>query len=569
MITIRLFKKFFSKIEILIIIFLLTTLTALETIGFAVLMPLISFIVEFNEQDNSLKNHIFFEFLYKFFDDDKFVILNAYLFLVFFYYLFKFLFTLTTIRIYSKLLFEFRNKVTQKILKNFLYKPYVFHLNSNSSDLVRYTSDEIKYYFDSVVSPMILVIVEIFIISGLIIFSFIISPYLFMLTILFSLVCYFLVRIIKKQLPKLGKLRLENELKRHGVLQQIFVAIKDIKIFKRESLYANEIKYYTKNLSEVDRKFYFLESLPRHIIEFLVVVFFVIFFYFFFNKLQNSIDLINYLPIFGIYVLIIFRIMPSFTRVSRAINAINYSKKLESKIYGFLNNLEVKDSNISNLNYDFQKSIEVKSISFQYDQNSYVINYNKPFKILKGTFNCIIGRSGSGKTTLLDILSGLLKVEKSEIYIDGNRVKNKALNLKNKISFVNQNFYLFNDTIRNNIIFLEDKKNKSNLKIIDELIEICELGDLIKKLSQGLDTIIGELGTKLSGGERQRLSIARALYSDADIIFFDEATNALDKDTEQRILNNLKNKYKDKKTFIMVIHKVHDKSIFDQIIELE
>ena len=113
--TIKLFKKFFSKIEILIIIFLLTTLTALEAIGFAVLMPLISFVIEFNEQDNLSSNYSFLEYLYKFFgDENKFVILNVYLFLVFFYYLFKFLFTLVTIKIYSKFLFKFRNKVTKK-----------------------------------------------------------------------------------------------------------------------------------------------------------------------------------------------------------------------------------------------------------------------------------------------------------------------------------------------------------------------------------------------------------------------------------------------------------------------
>ena len=102
---------------------------------------------------------------------------------------------------------------------------------------------------------------------------------------------------------------------------------------------------------------------------------------------------------------------------------------------------------------------------------------------------------------------------------------------------------------------------------LNEILEICQLNRLIENLPKGLNTHIGEAGTKLSGGERQRLSIARAMYSDAEIIFFDEATNALDKDTEYQVLSNLKNKYKNK-TFIMVIHKVNDKSFFDQIIEL-
>ena len=114
---------------------------------------------------------------------------------------------------------------------------------------------------------------------------------------------------------------------------------------------------------------------------------------------------------------------------------------------------------------------------------------------------------------------------------------------------------------------MEKKKTLNNQKIM-ELIKICELDELINTLPEGLNTIIGESGAKLSGGERQRISIARALYSESDIIFLDEATNALDKDTEQKLLKNLKDNYHGKKTFIFVLHKILDKSIFDQIIEL-
>ena len=113
-----------------------------------------------------------------------------------------------------------------------------------------------------------------------------------------------------------------------------------------------------------------------------------------------------------------------------------------------------------------------------------------------------------------------------------------------------------------------EKQGKLNSQKIIELIKICKLDKLVNTLPEGVNTIIGESGAKLSGGERQRISIARALYAESDIIFFDEATNALDKDTEQKLLKNLKENYHGKKTFIFVLHKILDKSFFDQVIEL-
>ena len=563
--TLKILLNHNSKKNLFFLILLLTILSIFEAIGFAVLMPLISIGLNFNNEyllgNENIINQIFVN---KFKILDIKVVLNIYLAFVFIFYFSKFLFTLMTVKLYSNFLFNFRNKITKIIFEKFIKKNYLFHLNSNSSELVRFTSDEVKYYFDSVVAPLILVITEIFIITGLIIFSFFVSPYLFITTLIFSFVSYSIIKLIKNKLPSLGKKRLEEDLKRHQILQQIFLAIKDIKIFKKEDTYLEEIKGITNNLSKVDRQFFFIESLPRYIIEFLIVFLFCSLFYLSLSKYNLSI--IDYIPILGIYILIIFRLMPSFTRISRSINAINYSKKLEDKICEFINSSN-QNNTTNNNNYTFNELIEVNNLSYSYPDSKNTLNFKNKFKIKKGTFNCVVGSSGSGKTTLIDILSGLLIPTKSDIIIDGKNIINKPFFLNNKISFVYQNFYLFNDTLKKNITFMEKKKTLNNQKIM-ELIKICELDELINTLPEGLNTIIGESGAKLSGGERQRISIARALYSESDIIFLDEATNALDKDTEQKLLKNLKDNYHEKKTFIFVLHKILDKSIFDQIIEL-
>ena len=186
--VLNLLLKFYSYQKVIFLIFILIILTMFETIGFAVLMPLISLVLNFNNEFIQGSQNIIIKNMVNLFDiEDKFHFLNIYLLFVLTYYFTKFTFTLGTIKYYSNFLYNFKNKTIARILTNFLSKSYLFHLNSNSSDLVRFTSDEVRYYFDSVVSPMLLVITEIFIISGLIIFSFVISPKLFCVILFFQL----------------------------------------------------------------------------------------------------------------------------------------------------------------------------------------------------------------------------------------------------------------------------------------------------------------------------------------------------------------------------------------------
>lgn len=198
--VLNLLLKFYSYQKVIFLIFILIILTMFETIGFAVLMPLISLVLNFNNEFIQGSQNIIIKNMVNLFDiEDKFHFLNIYLLFVLTYYFTKFTFTLGTIKYYSNFLYNFKNKTIARILTNFLSKSYLFHLNSNSSDLVRFTSDEVRYYFDSVVSPMLLVITEIFIISGLIIFSFVISPKLFCVILFFSIICYLIMKIIKKK----------------------------------------------------------------------------------------------------------------------------------------------------------------------------------------------------------------------------------------------------------------------------------------------------------------------------------------------------------------------------------
>ena len=175
------------------------------------------------------------------------------------------------------------------------------------------------------------------------------------------------------------------------------------------------------------------------------------------------------------------------------------------------------------------------------------------FKIKKGDRIGIIGNIGSGKSTILNLISRLYDIKKGNLYIDGIDVKKFDTNtLRNSISYVPQDSFLFSDTIIENIKFGNEK---SSLEDVVKYTSIVEIHEEIKKFNKGYDTLIGERGITLSGGQRQRLSIARALIKNSKIILFDDCFSAIDSQTQKKILENL-NHINEKKTMIIISHNI-------------
>jgi len=221
------------------------------------------------------------------------------------------------------------------------------------------------------------------------------------------------------------------------------------------------------------------------------------------------------------------------------------------------------------INIKFNHQILLKDVSFKYKTGKENVFENINFTVKKNKFIGIIGPSGSGKTTLVDIISGLLKIEKGDIFIDNISVKKNLSVLTDKIAYVPQDVFLLEDTIKSNIVFSELSENNQNLneKKLKAAIENSNLSDYIDNLEKKSETYIGENGVQLSGGQKQRIGIARALYRDCDIIIFDESTSALDKKTEEKILTEI-NKLKKIKTIIYITHKDNTLKHADEIYKI-
>ena len=213
------------------------------------------------------------------------------------------------------------------------------------------------------------------------------------------------------------------------------------------------------------------------------------------------------------------------------------------------------------------KEINLNNVNFRYSAKDSILLKNINFKIKCGTAIGLIGESGVGKTTLINIILGLIKPFSGSVEVDGTNIDEDIKNWQNQIGYVPQDIYLSDDTIKNNIAFAlpEEKINKH---AVDRAINNAKLADLIRNLSNGIETKIGEFGDRISGGQRQRIAIARALYTNPKILILDEFTNSLDLNTEEKIINEV-NTLKGEKTIIMIAHRLSTLKNCDYIYKLD
>jgi ATP-binding cassette subfamily B protein len=264
-----------------------------------------------------------------------------------------------------------------------------------------------------------------------------------------------------------------------------------------------------------------------------------------------------------------FRFIVSFNKIINSFNNIKFYYPSVIIISKEFQNFKNNEQNIvqSSKKITFEKTIDLKKVEFSYSKKNFIIK-NTTFKIHKGESVAIIGKNGSGKTTLLNIIAGLIKPSNGQITSDDIfDIYSNRNTWFTKISYVQQNIFLMNATIKENIILMADEK--IDMTKFNKVVDILNLDRFFNKLPYQLDSKTGINGINLSGGQKQIISLARALYKDSEVIIFDEATSALDANMTL-LLKKLILSMKSKKTIIMALHNIGFFSIcFDKIIEIK
>jgi ABC-type bacteriocin/lantibiotic exporter with double-glycine peptidase domain len=443
-------------------------------------------------------------------------------------------------------------EISIKLFNNYINKNYDYFIKNNTSNINTILTNEVDILSQLYNSSLILIL-EIFIIIGTLISLFYISFLLTLVILLFLFISIYIFNsIISKKNLLFSKDRYNINASKFKLINETFRNIKDVKVLSIEKKISIEYNSYVTSENYFKQKSNFLMSLSRNYLE-ILVIFAISILYIITNLIYKN---NNLLPLVGIYILALFRMLPSINKILYSIQITNNSKLTVELISNELTNYESISLQYFNKNSNkiiFENEIIFNNISFAYNQSTNLILNKLNFEIVKGSKIGIIGNSGSGKSTFVDILLLLIKPNTGSIIIDGIDVFKNNNNWHNIIGYVQQTILLFDSTIKDNITF-GLPSNLINDKKIYHLIDIFNLTSILQNTSLGINGNIGENGIKLSGGQRQRIAIARALYRDPQILILDEATSALDESNATLIIQSIF-KYNPNITLIIISHK--------------
>jgi ABC-type multidrug transport system fused ATPase/permease subunit len=533
----------------------------LETLGIGLIIPFMQALVT-DGINQHLANFLNFFSIYP---TSKYNLIFILVTMLAFTYTFKVLFLTYFSYAETKLLADLRVSLSDKLYCIYLNKPYSFHLNNNSSKLIR-NIDEISLVV-YVIKSLILLINETVVLLGISTFVILYEPKGSLMVILFlGLFGYLFFKKVQIKVKKWGKTRQIHTGLSLKYLREGFGSIKDIKILQRTNELVKAFTTNNKILNVCELKQKFIDSLPRLWLEWLVVIGFILLI-----LLMMSLgkELLYIVPLLGLFAAAAFRIMPSLTRIMNSIQGILYNRPAVDSIYkefdqeGFQNN----NNKTPSKKIFLTKEIDLKNINFKYSDSGPFILRNINLNIKNGTTIGLIGESGIGKTTLINIILGLMQPTSGSICVDGVDISENVKNWQSQIGYVPQNIYLSDDTIKKNIAFALPEEKIDNIAV-NKAVTNAKLDSLVNNLSNGLDTKIGEFGDRISGGQRQRIAIARALYTNPKVFILDECTNSLDLKTEKQIIDEV-NSLKGKKTIIMIAHRLSTLENCDRIYRVD
>lgn len=464
----------------------------------------------------------------------------------------------------NKIFYNFQGRAVKEIKYNYCKsilntKTILFDKMGSGLFLSRFTTDLVtySYIFSQIINNLNSIIINI----GVYIIVFSINFYIGIYFVIGSFILYYINKIKNKQRNEIWREYKHIDEKNQSILSEMLRGFRDLKVL---DLKKGMLKYINNNLEEnrtksfnmdmINSKYDMLSNNIQNLLRIMLLVLCLILIN---NK---SLSIANFLIIF-VYQDKIYGLIYSLTHIITELNLFNLCSKNILEIMS-----SVKKDEYGNKDFKSCKgNLEFKNVSFSYKKNKNILN-NINFKINAKEKVSIVGKSGVGKSTLINLICKLYDVKNGEILIDNHNINDLSYEyLKRNISVVSQNPYIFNLSIKENLMLAKDNVS------MEEIINSCKLvslHDYIMTLPNKYDSILDENGINLSGGQKQRLSIARAIIKNSKIIIFDEATNSLDEETN-KIIKETINFLNKNSTIVIITHKLKNITDSDKIILIE
>jgi ATP-binding cassette subfamily C protein len=552
-----------QRLAILGLVVLLSIVMILEMLSLTIIVPLISFI---SDSDN-LKASIFFRLFNEYITTvTTSQFFKIFLGVVFFLYLVKTIFSTIVSVIQFKFLASLQAYIKSSLLTSYLYQRYSFHLSRNTNSMIKNIQIELPILI-RYIQGLVTFIVESCLVFAVVLTLLYIAPVgAISVGIFLSVTSMVFFNFSKRKMLKWGKEREEIDVHLTKTLLESLGGFKDLKVLRRESFFTDKYRQLSFDISKRHANSNIFLHFPRLYLE-LISIFGIVGFIFIL-LIQDS-DYSNMIAVLGVFVAGTFRLIPSINKILASLQNMKFQDSALDLVVTEFQNLGIGELEDKGKPYvRIKKRIDIKNIYFRYEGVEKFVIKNLNLKINKGEIIGISGKSGSGKSTLIDLILGLHKPTSGIITVDNERLVTPEENFNSlNIGYVPQQIFLTDDTIENNIT-LGLPESKISPTSVNKAIESAQLKEFIEGLPKGINTIVGERGVQISGGQMQRIGIARALYTNPEVLILDEATSALDNVTEHEFVKAIE-QLKTKKTIIMVAHRTSSLKYCDHIYEMK
>lgn len=530
-------------------------ISIIETVGISAIMPFISVATDFT----LIHSNEYYNMGYKLFNFESEVsfVISFGMLLIFFYF-----FRSAINLLYFYLLSRFTQGryylLSYRLFQNYMGMPYKNFVTKNSSALTKTIVNEaanLTQLISSVLFMMSEVFVVIFIYGMMLYVNYKIT---FLLTIILVFNALLMIKTVSVRVKKAGVIREKVQRRFYEIVNKSFNNFKLIKLQSHNKDIIEDFGDASFNFAKANITSSVLTHTPRLFLEavgFSLIVFIITYLVW---KYDGNIS--NLLALISMFVLALYRLMPSVNRIMNSYNQILFLHKSLDIVY---DDLSYKSEDLGNKSIDFNHKIEIQNLNFEYDLGKPILK-DINLTIKKGSKIAFIGESGSGKSTLVDMLIGLYKPKDGYILSDKKVIDDSNIKFwRSKVGYIPQSVYLFDGTVGENIAF----GSEYNEDKINSVLKQAKIYDFLET-KEGQETLVGEAGVMLSGGQKQRIAIARALYIEPEILVLDEATSALDDETERQIMSEIYEVSQDK-TLIIIAHRLSTLSGCDEIYRLE
>ena len=542
-----------QRLLFLLLFFLQWIGTAFDFFGVSLILPFLNVLLNPTASHNAAWYRWLAGLLHA--ETDSAVLL-ALTFTIMAVYIVKNLYRLLMLHLSVRLVAANRVRMGARMLRCYMDKPYTFHLQRNTAEILRSITGDVGGAF-AVVSTLMGLVSSVLIVAVLVVFLLVVDVWMTLAVSAALLVCsalyFFLVR---GRIRKAGAESRDYSAKMYKAIHQAIGGIKEVKLMGREQFFAEEYERAGAQSVELGRKYSIMAALPNLLIETLCVcsVLGVVAY-----RIASGADLAAVVPSLSAFALAAVRLLPRVSSINSAINTIAFQRPALDALHRDLqeSEREARAAAQRELTPDPAQpagDIVLTDVSYTYPDRGETVLQHVNLRIRRGQTVGIVGVTGAGKTTLVDVMLGLLRPDSGTVCCGAQDICENSAAWQRQIGYIPQNIYLTDDTIRSNVA-LGLAPEEIDEAAVWRALESAQLADFVRGLQDGLDTLIGERGVRLSGGQRQRVGIARALYRDPEIVFFDEATSSLDSETEAAVMQAV-HALGAEKTIIIVAHRL-------------